>query len=402
MAHTPGRVETLALDLHVLRSDFRLQFERQESRERFAQVWSRCVTEPVAGGGAHVLDVDEPGHPLSESRIQTIGTRIAEGVIADLSGGVLLLRTPAVADDDGRVLAVVAGEGARPLSLVLELARTGMTYVTTDLLSVGDDGSVKACPQPVQVVEDLGVDGAGVGAGGGGWSVGEGPLRRTVVRGPNELGLREGRAEMTLSQVVVLEAAEAHGGAPRIEPLPLIDALMALAPLMVVPSDVAHPLRALCQLIERCGGVQVLIHDRGQNVTSALRAALVHVRENAPASWKALDDRSAETNEMAWRLRDGRVRPAPVSDAVELDGEAVVLVGSQAARLGPLGLTLWRAAGAAAGPEQLEAAAAAAHGEHPDASALVRQGVDAMRAAGVVGWGVPLTLERVLAGAVQM
>jgi hypothetical protein len=81
--------------------------------------------------------------------------------------------------------------------------------------------------------------------------------------------------------------------------------------------------------------------------------------------------------------RLGYVR-APVADGIRTQDGAVLLVGTDPVRLGPLGLTLWDAAAAGAHREELRAAALREHGPHPDAEGLVDRALDALVDAGVL------------------
>jgi len=101
---------------------------------------------------------------------------------------------------------------------------------------------------------------------------------------------------------------------------------------------------------------------------------------------------------MAWALWDGRVHRVPYLDAVQIENEALVLIGQTPMRLSGVGLTIWREASSGATLEQLRQAAVSAHGDHPDAGALVWEAVESMRQAGAVAFSRPHSLESVLSG----
>lgn len=387
MPATPTEPADLRLYLRVLNDDFRLEFDRPESRDRMARLWSRCVTEPREGEGVHVVQVGEGDEPLGPAQMAGLGTRIAEEAIAEIGPDLLVLRASAVADDQGSVLIIAGGTGSSAEAALRGLARSGLAYVSAGLVAVRGDGSVVAYPAPIPLVAGSGRESEAVSG-----SVAE-------LAGPDDLGLARCPEVLTLGAIVLLDDGDPTGPSNP-EPVSLIDALTALAPLVATGPARGRYLPDLCRLLERCG-VPVGLRAQPDAVDPAVFGAALSAAPVAPEPWSPIDV-PVGANAMAWRIRDGKVRRSPFEDGVEVDGEAVVVAGGRPLRLGPLGGTLWRAAASGATFGALEESAVAAHGWHPDATALVREALVAMRDAGAVGWGAPATIDDVLAGLVAL
>lgn len=363
--------------VNVLGSDLRLDCSQPETGAAVARAWSWCLVERQAVEPACVIDVPDDAAPLGEDALAAVTLRICLAASMRLDPSWLLLEAFGVADAEGRV-ALVVGRGVRErVAALLHLCRGDLSYVGTDLVAIAPDGAVLACPKPV--VLPKGSDGE----------------PRATSRGPDALGLRRPVASLSVARIVLLEPREDGPEPPDIEGAPLTDALAALAPLVAAWRAPENPLQELARLVDRCGGAHVMVYRQGADVADSLRAVL-----GAPAAgtedWAVVTDRPA--NAMAWGLRDGRVRQKPVVDAIASDGEVMVLVDRAPMRLGPLGATIWRRSISGATDDDLEAAAVAEHGPHPQAGDLVRAGVVELSTAGVVARGAPLTVARVLAG----
>lgn len=396
MPATPTGSSELSLCLRVLHSDFRLVFVRPESRERMARLWSRCSTESVPDRAVHVIRVDGADSPLTEARILTVSTVITETAIAEYRGGALLLRAMAVANVDGEVTVVLGPQGVLVQKAVIELAGSDMTYVSSSVLAIAADGRVSACPQPLRLKSAAPKDDAPNGSPST-----EVPLHHTVVCGPDDLSLRRCPEGLVLGGIVAIEVVDDPPLTGAAERLTLADAVMAIAPYVAAYPTGDGPLQKVCQLLDAASGLNRLTISRGEDrLANTLRALPAASTSTEGGGWAPIDSDAVGVNAMAWRLRDGRVRPAPCRDAVEVAGDAVILLGERPVRLSPLGLTLWRRGGATL--EDLEAAAVARHGWHPEASTLVRDALGALRDAGAVGFGPPLTLEDALAGRVAL
>jgi len=248
-----------------------------------------------------------------------------------------------------------------------------------------DDGTVVPFPQPLTRSTSVVTPGE--------WT----------LRGPDDLGLLPCAEALRLAGIVVLEQApeeEAEPGAGAVvEPLDLMDALAVAAPLLRPDPTLERPLQRLCSVLARTHrATRIVFPPEPADVAATLRDALTGTL--APSGeWSAVADRNE--NEMAWGLRDGRVRQRPWTDAVEVDDDALVLAGGLPLRLSGLGRTIWSTALDGASIEQVTEAAVAEHGAHPDAPAIVAAGVRELADSGALSWRPPLTLDRVLAGALM-
>ena len=98
-------------------------------------------------------------------------------------------------------------------------------------------------------------------------------------------------------------------------------------------------------------------------------------------------------------LWDGRYRRGVVLDGVRIDGEMVVMVENTPQHVAGIGVTLWDCREGRPTHVDLRRAVVAAHGDHPNADALVADAVDAMLRAGTLTQHAPLMLADVMAGA---
>lgn len=370
----PGRY---VLGLRILGTDFRLVFTRSESMNAVARAWSRCVVDDIAED-ARVVALSDAEEPLIPGRLTAISSKVVGDAISRLDGSRLVLRAFGLADPEGRVLAVAGRVGSVVFDQLLDVARTEMGYVSDEVLVIDDDGSVLPLPKPLMVSDKS----AGTSA--------------TRLASPDELGLSAHNEHLRLAGIVVLESGSEHAG-PELSGMSLLDALTALAPLAHPNAQVDRPIQRLSALIMNCGGATRLACPVGAQTAGALRAALGSSGAEPDLHWVPIAERPV--NSMAWCLRDGRVRQVPFVDAVETGDGALVLTAGRPLRLGPLALTLWRAALEGATVNQLVHAAVVEHGEHRHASILVQDAVERMRDAGAVAFSAPVKLEALFVGA---
>lgn len=365
--------QRVPLYLRVFQTDLRIDCSHVQSRDALERAWSRCVTAPHDVEDRAVLPVPDVDQPLNASGVSSMGVRIAHIAAAQLDPSWLVVEAFGLADDKGRVILIAGPEVPAHHSALLDLCRGPLSYVGSDLLAVRGDGTVLACPKPV--VQSHGRDSD----------------YRVVVHAPDDLRLLTCPDRLRLARIVVLEPAD---GPVSVEGEELLGAMSALAPRVPSWRFPEHLLVRLARLVDACGGAHVVAGGDLDSVRSVLGGLL-----DAPAAgtqpWAPVTDRPA--NEMSWGLRDGRVRQMPYADAIETDGEVMVLT-KVPARLGLLGATIWRTSLAGASFDQLEAAAVETHGPHPEAGALVRAAVADLTESDIVAHAVPLTLGSFLAG----
>lgn len=374
MTDTLARAATTArgsagptVHLDVLGARVSLRTRTAEQAAAVAADWSRCLVA-TRGAEAPRLVVDST-LPLTREVRQRLASNLNVEGVERLAGEAVMLHAAGLATDDGRVLALVAESGTGKTTAAAHLCRDAFGYVTDETVVVLDDGRVLPFAKPLSVVVD--------------------PAQRSVkeLHGPDDLGLRRHPdGPLTLGGVVLLVRRPDHVGAPRVEPVALLDALVRLVEHTSALVHLDRPLQTLAGLLSRGPGPHELVYAEIGGCTELL-AGLVAQGTEAPvapaapvAAWEPLEvpDRPVPTGPR------GSLVVVPSLDGVVVGDEALLLHGDTPMRLGPLGLTLWRAAAAGARAADLPGIAVAAHGDHPDAAALVRRGLAELVAAGLV------------------
>jgi hypothetical protein len=361
---------------------------RPESRDAVAAAWSRCLRDiehpPESDAGSPVMiDGLDKDHAMTEADLRVLAVRLSHVASAGFKGEGVVLNGFALADRTGGVTLVAGLRTREVIDALLTLAREDFGYVSGDLIGLLDDGTVVPFPQPVTRSASVVTPGE--------WT----------LRGPDDLGLQPCADPLRLAGILVLQQEQetSSGAGAVVESLDLMDALAVAAPLLRPDPTLDRPLQRLCAVIARAQrATRIVFPPEPGDVAATLREALAGTL--APSGeWSAVADSPA--NEMAWGLRDGRVRRMPWTDAVEVDDDALVLAAGVPLRLSGLGRTIWSTALEGVSLEQITEAAVAAHGAHPDAPAIVAAGVRELADSGALSCRSPLTLDRVLAGALM-
>ncbi len=374
-----------SIGLRLLGSDVRVDLARAESRDAVAAAWSRCVSSTAPAEPPQVVDGLDQERAMTEADLRVLAVRLSHVAGAGLRGQGVLLSGFALADRTGGVTLVAGLRTPEVIDALLTLAREDFGYVSGDLIGVLDDGTVVPYPQPVTRSRSAVTPGE--------WT----------LRGPDDLGLQPCAESLRLVGILVLEQAHEQEAEPGsgavVEPLDLMDALAIAAPLLRPDPTLERPLQRLCAVLAGAQrATRIVFTPESGDVAPTLRDALAG--KLAPSGeWSAVVDRPA--NEMAWGLRDGRMRQMPWTDAVEVDDDALVLAAGVPLRLSGLGRTIWSTALDGASLEQVTEAAVAEHGAHPDAPAIVAAGVVELANSGALSWRPPLTLDQVLEGALM-
>lgn len=368
-------VDRTLVDLRAISTAVRLEIEGTGSsgagQSRVARDWSRCLSSSVEGGPATTLRLapDPDVSPVIQDYLLT--TQVTAAAIEHAAGTHLMLHACGLSDDDGRVLALVAPSGTGKSTAALTLGRS-MGYVTDEVVAIDGDGHVAPFPRPV-AIEDAGT----------------GTKRQS---GPDRLGLLVCPDELRIGRLVLLDRRPAHEGPPTLTQVPLAEALLELIPQTSALGALDTPLQRLGRLVDRCGGVFRLTYREIADGEPALRELLT-ASSRAEASWSVPDDLPVDADAVVWALLDGRVRRAPVTDAVEIDGELLALVDGVPVRVSGIGRTVWDLAGSAPTLDELERRVVAIHGPHPEAAELVARAVGSMCQARILGLGRPRTVE---------
>ena len=150
------------------------------------------------------------------------------------------LHAGGVADEHGRVLALVGPSGAGKTTATRVLARR-LAYLSDETVSIAPDGEVSTHPKPLSVLVD------------------PEHTQRKEQLSPDDLGLLPTPANGTLARLVVL-----HRTPGSTSGLVRLDTITAVLELIEQSSSLAQlpdPLRTLLRLVGRCGGVWGLEYD---------------------------------------------------------------------------------------------------------------------------------------------
>lgn len=336
-------------------------------------LWSRCSAYDVHGVPADEVVIHDSSPDVGAAGL----TRITSKVISEHAGTHLMFHATGLADASGRVAALVGRSGSGKTTAAIQLGRETFSYVTDETVVVQSDGSVLPFPRPLAVAE-------------------RGSTKKRV-HSPDELGLRDFEGPLHLARVLVLDRQEEAPADPRFEEVDLLSGISELIPQMSALAAMDRPLQRLADLITRCGGVfRFSFTALGDDEAQALQD-LLDAEFEAKDPWQPLD--RPEDTDVARNtgLRDLRIRRGGALDGIRVGQEALLLVGSTPIRLSGLGMTIWEAAADAPTFDDLVERVVTEHGPHPEAESLVREAVESMVAAKVLGYGSPVTVKQFLA-----
>lgn len=344
-----------------------------DRQSELSTLWSRCLAVDLDVRPDHEIEVVESSGSVGASGL----SRLTSLVISERAGTHLMFHAAGLADASGRVIALVGRSGSGKTTAALRLGREAFSYVTDETVVVQSDRTVLPFPRPLAVTED------GV------------PGKR--VRSPDDLGLRTFEGPLRLARILLLDRHDAPKTQPALAQVDLLGGISDLIPQMSALAAMERPLQRLAELIDGCGGVYrfsfaTLGHDEARALQDFLDADI-----EANDQWQALDRPSDDQVATHLGLRDRRVRQGGARDGIQVEDEALVLVGATPVRLSGIGLTIWEAAAEAPTFEELVDRVVAEHGPHPDAESLVREAVDSMVEAKVLGYGSPVTVKQFLA-----
>ncbi|MDR7252117.1 energy-coupling factor transporter ATP-binding protein EcfA2 [Nocardioides sp. BE266] len=324
-----------------------------EAIDRLRRQWSRALTErpPTTS-----VDVTRDESDDDAAFDYAITTRVTLAALDATAGQRINLHAGAVADEEGRAIALVGPSGSGKTTAIGMLAgRLG--YLSDETVSLDDSLVVHPHPKPLSVVIDPVVS----------------PAKDSVS--PDDLGLLRPPASSYLHRLVVL-----HRGADDSGMVPLT-AARAIVEIVEQSSSLVHvdqPIRRLADVIDACGGAWGL-----------------HYREFADRVDEVVDLLDSEAQEPPARLNhpfdgrdaaavEGRWTRTPWKDAVEYDDELVVMVGDRVQVLGGLGVALWLDLGEPRTEDELVAEVTAAWGAHPQAAELVADALGVLADQGLV------------------
>ncbi|AKU19219.1 hypothetical protein VV02_22850 [Luteipulveratus mongoliensis] len=320
--------------------------------------------------------VAEDGADQTEYRVTT---RVTQAGIEAQSGHRLLLHAAGAADPQtGRTMVLVAESGTGKTTAAARLCRT-LGYVTDETVALSEDLVALPYAKPLSVVIDA-----------------SDPYDKSQ-HGPDELGLVPCPTQPEVALLVLLERVPDRNEPPHLEPVRLLDALVALIPQTSALPRLTRPLQRLAALAEATGGVRRLhyrdIEDATQLLVDTLQTSepmAVDRTAHPPTASQALDETYAEA-----QPTDVRIDPTALltrgayTDAVEADGEVLVLIGASPIRLSGLGATIWLATAEPVGIEDLIRRCVSDHGSHPDARRLIEDAIGELAAYGLLVSAAP-------------
>ncbi|WP_123914922.1 hypothetical protein [Georgenia muralis] len=358
--------EALRARLRLLGTTFAVECPDEEFRRELERAWSRCIVdEPSSSDDG---DVDFPLSEVGEAGVAGLLMRLTPRAIHHAVGQRLMVHAAGLVDDRGRVVALVGRSGAGKTTAAVTLAKHNFGYVTDETVGVGESRQIAPFPRPLAQVDRA--------------------TGRKVQTSPDELGLRRAPADLTLDRIVLLDR-DTEPRPASVESVPLLDGLMEIIPQTSGLVGLDRPLQRLCAVSQECGGLRRLsFHQIDDGVADLLRAVLTEPVADTE-DWQPVADPVSDEPDISTGFLDGRVRRRHHRDAVRIDGEILLLVGSAPVRISGIGLTVWLESHEAPTIEQLVEAAVATHGPHPHAADLVREAVATMAEAEVVAYGLP-------------
>lgn len=341
--------------------------------ERLRAQWSRCLDttgRPATSAVDHAPGADTP----VDSSDYWLVSRLTVSAIEARAGELLMLHAAGVCDrDTGRTAVLAAGSGTGKTTAARSLCVNEFGYVTDETVAFDADGTITPYPKPLSVVID-----GGPGA--------------KSQHGPDELGLQRPPDICQVGFIAVLERSD-EPFAAAVEPMPLLDGLVALIPQTSALPRFPQPLRALAQLAERTGGVRLLRYSEAADLIPLVRGELNAASaacdpfEHLPPSGDG--ERADPTGPLdpvdppeGWQQRD--LQRAPYTDAIGTDGDRLVLAGTSPIRLQGVAASVWRALDIPRDLPGTVTACVAEHGDHPDAAALVEEAAEQLLRAGVI------------------
>lgn len=360
------------------------------------RAWSRCLSSPrpVAPGGAPVtsdlpftaslyFDSKLPGDGVRhlgsdtfEGLAEAVTSEVTVAAILERAGELTMLHACGVADPGGAVIALVARSGTGKTTASSQLART-FGYVTDETVAIRVDGTVVPYPKPLSVKQ-----------------VTEGAAKLQV--GPDELGLQVAPDNPRITAIALLDrVAGRKYQLPVIEPVPLVDAVLALIPDTSSQAVVFQPLQSLCRLIDSVGGVFRVSYSEAADLTDSLAPLFLAEPANRPeaiTAWSpALVEPEAEQadhqagEKKAEPIPTGWLRRAEAVDAVAIGEDLLVLTDTELTRLSGIGPIIWQSARRPVSMQTLASRIEARHGLPEGYEALLDAAVD-----GLVGRGLLL------------
>ncbi len=322
-----------------------------EHAARLRHQWSRALTdrEPTVVIDVAVLDVSVLDTGDLAAFDYAITTRVTMAALEATVGQRINLHAGAVADEQGRALAVIGPSGSGKTTAIALLAgRLG--YLSDETVSLDEALLVFPHPKPLSIVTDV-----------------DAPRDKQSLS-PDDLGLQHPPEGAHLHRIVLLHRGAGDGGlVPITAPRAIVEMVAQTSSLV----HLEHPVHRLADAIDACGGVWRLEYaefgDRIDDVVGLLDrpAREPGARVHHPFTG------AGEPMPLAWSR-------APWVDAEEYDDELVLMIGDRVHVLAGLGVMIWLTLESPLTTDELVAEVEAAWGEHPGSADLVHDALALM------------------------
>jgi hypothetical protein len=338
----------------------------QATRDRLAHQWSRALLPTPQESPVPRVEAGAGEPDTQASRDYGVTTQVTLAALRATAGRRINLHAGGVADERGRVLALVAPSGTGKTTATQTLARR-LGYVSDETVSVDPAGEVAPHPKPLSVIVDPGR-----------------PFHKEQLS-PDDLDLLPTPDKGRLARLVVLHRG--GDGAPGLTRLGPAQALLQLIEQSSSLAQLTRPLRSLQSLVEACHGVWALTYDEIGDHVDDLVGLLADEPPRAGRqpvlSWhdgqRELPLASTGTGPLVCRL--------PYAEAVEVDDELIVLTDAQALLLADLTATVWLQLASPRPVEELVRAAELRHGPHERAEEIVLSALAALERERLVSRG---------------
>ncbi|GAA3621123.1 hypothetical protein GCM10022199_26980 [Marihabitans asiaticum] len=354
--------------LHYLDTHAHLRLRADSQVAQVVEDWSRCLVaegEPRhADDGMLVVDSELP---LTHEMKHRLVANLTERGIDDLAGRALMLHAAGVTTENGRVLALVAESGAGKTTAAHHLCRGTFGYVTDETVAITPQGRVFPFAKPLSLVIDP-----------------QHPQAKEH-RSPDTLGINHTPSTpLTLAGIVFLTRRPDHAGSPKIDDVPLLDAVLELIGHTSAFTQLDRPLEQTVRIISRCGPARRLtyrdIEDCDDLLEELVTAGPEPIEEWLPMgiAMTKSDDQSGD------QARGGSLAAHEPDDLIQVGEAALALVGQVPVLLGAIGRTVWQAAVGGATHDDLHAAVVAEHGPYATSEALVQDAIQRLISAGLL------------------
>lgn len=320
------------------------------------------------------FDSRRPGagelHLASESfedLAEAVTSELTVAAILERAGELTMLHACGVADADGSVLALVAKSGTGKTTASSQLART-YGYITDETVAIRVDGSIVPYPKPLSVKQAT-------------------PGAAKLQVGPDELGLKVAPETSRIRAIALLDRVS--GGdyrPPVIEPVSLVDAVLALIPDTSSQAAVVQPLQSLCRLIDSVGGVFRVSYSEAIDLKDSLAPLFFSgpverseaAEEWSPALTQSGTDPADQAGASTESIPAGWLHRTEAVDAVDIGEDLLVLTQTELTRLSGIGPIIWQTAQRPVSMQTIVDRIEALHGLPDGYEALLDEAVDGL------------------------